>query len=225
MPPIFSSRVVLTAPPFADFAVTNASSPWTETPQWPARWISLLHPPQPPFVAAYRLDFELLEKFQFRAHVTGDERYELFLDAERIGRGPARAPRGWWHFESFDFEIPAGKHSLVARVWSLGDLAPWAQTTFRHGFLFTPENEALWDVVATGRANWRGKKLPGYGFIAPQTQSGALIGIGASFDIQGADFDWNWLHADAQSWDTTKAGASGNSGFTLYVKDLSLIHI
>jgi hypothetical protein len=58
------------------FASPNAATPWTETPQWPARWISLPEPPQLPFVAAYRLDFELGEDFQFRAHVTGDERYE-----------------------------------------------------------------------------------------------------------------------------------------------------
>ena len=212
-------RTVINVPPFPDFAVPDAAKPWHPVPQWPAHWISLPELPPAPFVAAYRLDFELDKPQKFRAHVSGDERYELFLDGRRIARGPDRAPLGWWYFETFDFELPAGKHAFDARVWSLGDLAPWAQMSFAHGFLFAPENEDLWDKLATGRAPWRTRILPGYAFGNPEAQSGRNMGCGAVFDIDGRSFDWNWLQSDTANWIAPVSGVDGNRGFTLYIKN------
>jgi HPt (histidine-containing phosphotransfer) domain-containing protein len=212
-------RVVLKSLPFPDFGAPDVTNPWNPVPQWPARWIRASGSPSTPFVAAYRLDFELARPRRFCAHVSGDERYELFLDGRRVARGPARAPLGWWYFESFDFELPAGKHSLSAWVWSLGKLAPWAQLSFAHGFIFAPEPGDLWERLATGRAAWRSKILPGYTFTAPDEQSGGGMGCGAVFEIEGSIFDWNWLESDGACWHEPVTGADGNSGFTLYIED------
>jgi hypothetical protein len=35
--------------------------------------------------------------------------------------------------------LPAGPHVLVARVWALGSLAPYAQMHVFDGFIFAPE--------------------------------------------------------------------------------------
>ncbi len=212
-------RVNLETQPFLAPRQSETNRPWEELPGWPARWIRPPSHPPGPFVAAYRLDFEVQQPRAFRIHVSGDERYELFLDGKRIGRGPARAPRGWWYYESFDLELTPGHHSFAARVWSLANLSPWAQTSFSPGFLLATEAEDLVNTVATGHAGWRTKILPGYTFISPADQSGQEMGCGASFDIDGARFDWGWLDSPLKDWNQPISGEPGNSGFTLYIQD------
>lgn len=50
-----------------------------------------------------------------RLHVSGDERYELWIDGARCGRGPERGDRTIWRFETYDLELTAGEHLLTAR--------------------------------------------------------------------------------------------------------------
>src|SRR5690606_30497077 len=96
---------------------------------------------QTPIVAAYRLRFTLDAAARVRAHVSADERYELFLDGARIGRGSERGSPDLWFFETYDLDLAPGEHTLVAQVWSLGALGPEAQMSVRHGFLFAPEGD------------------------------------------------------------------------------------
>ena len=53
-------------------------------------------PASHPFVAAYRLKFQIDEPAMVRLHVTADERYELFVDGQRIGRGSERGDTEHW---------------------------------------------------------------------------------------------------------------------------------
>ena len=78
-------RILIESLPFDNRYDPNA--PWEGSQGWPCRWIGLPEA-RPPFVAAYRLGFRLEEATGLRVHVSADERYELFLDGERIGRGP-----------------------------------------------------------------------------------------------------------------------------------------
>src|SRR6266540_3942594 len=58
----------------------------------------------PPEVTAYRLRFELPQAAVIRAHVSADERYQLFLDGQRVGRGPERGSDRAWFYETYDLE-------------------------------------------------------------------------------------------------------------------------
>ena len=88
-----------------------------------------------------------------RIHVTADERYDLYVDGLRVGRGSERGDAANWFYESYDLTLPAGRHTLVARVWTLGDKAPFAQITLRPGFLLAAEGDAGAPVATvTGRA-------------------------------------------------------------------------
>ena len=55
-----------------------------------------------------------------RIHVTADERYELFLDGERVGRGPERVAPDRWYYESYNLDLKAGEHTFVAPRVGLG---------------------------------------------------------------------------------------------------------
>jgi hypothetical protein len=52
-----------------------------------------------------------------RVHVTADNRYELFADGEFVGRGSERGDERNWFFETYELELGAGEHTLVARAW------------------------------------------------------------------------------------------------------------
>jgi len=100
---------------------------WMNWGQWASppdnafcSWVSLRQAPPPPFVAAYRRCFQRDKPATVKLHVTADERYELYLDGRRIGRGPERGDAHNWYFESYPVELAAGKHVLVAQVWSAG---------------------------------------------------------------------------------------------------------
>jgi alpha-L-rhamnosidase len=174
---------------------TGIDIPWEERSVWPASWISG-KTCQSPFVCAFFLPFDLSQSETMRVHVTADERYELFLDGMRVGRGPERGDRHNWAFETYDLALQEGHHTLVARVWALGELAPIAQFSLRPGFLLCPQEERFLDLLATGRAPWRTRVLEGYSFIPPLGQ----FGTGHKIKLDGRVFPWGFEQGDGEDW-------------------------
>ncbi len=157
--------VLISASPFANRPRTTAD--YQTRGAWPANWVACPDAPAtPPFVTAYRRLFSVNEDRTIRVHVSADERYELFLDGYRIDRGPERGTPDSWFFETYDLPLAKGPHSIVARVWSLGDLAPIAQLSIFPGFLLATDDEFL-PLLATGVAPWEAKRLGGYSFHSP----------------------------------------------------------
>src|SRR5438105_92235 len=86
-------RRLIDSDPFQDPKERNV---WNDRGRWPARWIAPPQAIEPPFVTAYRLRFTMTEEKTVRIHVSADERYDLWLDGQRIGRGPeCGAGDGW----------------------------------------------------------------------------------------------------------------------------------
>lgn len=185
-------RVELHDHPFKSF---NEGKNWYHRGLWPGKWITVSETLQPPFVAAYRLRFHLDRPAEIRAHVTADERYELFLDGQRAARGSERGSLERWFYESYDLSLSAGDHTLVARVWSLGSRAPWAQMSAYHGFLFAAEGEWI-PLLATGVAPWEAKVLSGYTFTDPSP----AWGTGANLIVDGSKFDWGFEKGLGDGW-------------------------
>lgn len=177
------------------FMYLDDGKPWPERGQWPCRWIACPSAGPPPFVVAFRLRFTIEQQTVVRAHVTADERYELYLDGAFVGRGSERGDRENWFYESYDLTFTPGEHVLVARVWALGDLAPYAQMTVQPGFLFAPEN-AFVTLLGTGNAPWQAKRLTGIQFAFPH----ALHGTGADFIIDGSQYSWGFERGLGRGW-------------------------
>jgi len=163
-----------------------------------AKWISdQAMIDQTPRVIAYRLRFESAADETIRLHVSADEKYELFVDGKRIGRGPERGDRLNWFYESYGLKLSAGEHTIVARVWWLGDNgpSPFAQMTVRHAFLLCSD-DADPSRFATGHAMWMCKRLPGYEWLPP----GQAWGCGAKVRIVGSEFDWDAETGGGSGW-------------------------
>ncbi|HEV7299167.1 MAG TPA: alpha-L-rhamnosidase C-terminal domain-containing protein [Tepidisphaeraceae bacterium] len=171
---------------------------WSERGRWPAKWVK--HPKADgtgPIVLAFKRHFTVDAPQTVRIHVSADERYELYLDGQRIGRGPERGDRANWFFETYDLDLSAGEHTIVARTWWLNDFAPapFAQISLRPGFLLAAEGDAG-TMLSTGVADWQCKSLGGYRFVPP----GITWGTGAKSHLIGADFPFGVERGEGNDW-------------------------
>ena len=222
-----AQRILINRAPFASDAALN----WQKQGLWPAHWIAVPGAAAP-IVAAYQLCWQQAQDAEFLVHVSADERYELYLDGEFIGRGPERGDAKHWFFESYQLTLSAGAHRLVARVWSQGggatgeDVqnagaagtvqqdagAPYAQMSVAHGFLLCPNNAELAPDFATGAAPWQGKELGGIEWISPL----CAWGTGDNVRVDGRAYDWDFENGAGQKWGkiikTERAGRTGVQG-------------
>lgn len=198
-------RIWMERYPFAEQAKSRS---WDDRGLWRAYWIGAPEPLTPPYVLAFRRRFSVQQAQTVRVHVSADERYELYLDGVRIGRGPERGDRHHWFFETYDLALSPGEHMLVARVWVLGELAPMAQMTLPpQGFLLCPQ-EPEWDeTLATGVAEWQVKLLEGFHLHAYREGwfTGALL------HVDGAQVPWGFERGEGEGWSPARRLLQANS--------------
>lgn len=208
-------RTLITqGPPYSPRADEDAP-PWQDRSGWRCRWIAPSVALPRPVVVAYRCRFTVNVERSLRVHVTADERYELYLDGERIGRGPERGEPEHWFFETYDLPLTPGDHVLGARVWSLGSLSPWAQRSVAHGLLVAPQDADGLTLIGTGLATWECKLVEGIRFTDPSVDVGTATGVGPAETVDAAGFSWGTERGDGEGWQPVVAGEHGNDGFTL----------
>lgn len=190
-----ATRVQLKHDPYTDRPENGF---WATRGVWPCAWIACPGADAPPFVSAYRRTFVLDQPARIRIHVSADERYDLFLNGERIGRGSERGSPDAWFFETYDLDLLPGTHTLVARVWSLGAQAPGAQMSVYPGFLCAPQDEPYISLLGSG-AGWEAKQLGGYSFSGIDIR-GHYFAVGANLAIDGGQFDWGFERGLGDGW-------------------------
>jgi len=188
-----AKRIFQTEEPFLSLV---GGGHWEGRGKWPAHWVSCPGAGEPPFVTAYRLMLDLPSLLTTRVYVTADERYELFLDGARVGRGPERGEGERWFFETYELSLEAGKHALVAKTWSLGECAPFAQMSVKPGFLLCPADDKLVKTLATGFAKWETRVVPGYKWHSPE----AAFGVGHKADLDGSSYPWGVERGEGDGW-------------------------
>ncbi|HVF85238.1 MAG TPA: hypothetical protein VM821_04600, partial [Abditibacteriaceae bacterium] len=194
----------------------NAELDWYGRGVWPCSWVACEEAPQPPFVTAYALRFSLPQAATVRVHVSADERYELFLDGERIGRGPERGDAQNWFFETYDLPLNAGEHVLAARVWSLGERAAYAQMSVHAGFLLSPQDAPFIELMGTGVAPWQARVLGGYDFTDPLAAwgTGGNLVADANRSVGGEGFSWDWQSGSGEGWHPVRVLDKARSAWT-----------
>ena len=122
-----------------------------------------------------------------RLHVSADERFELFLDGERIARGPDRSDVEHWAYATYELQLAPGQHRLEALVWSIGPYAPVAQMTWRGGFVLAAEGEYAGQLT-TGKAAWEVARLDGDEFTP------GVFFVGAQLTARDCGPQWQEGH-------------------------------
>jgi alpha-L-rhamnosidase len=213
-PPEARSQPAAAAPrPGADspFPALFEKSEWDRRGLWTASWVGCADGTEPPLVTAYRLRFDWPASTSVRLHVSADERYELFLDGLPIGRGGERGDLEHWFYDSYDVPLAAEAHVLVARVFSLGPLAPLAQFQVRPAFLLAAEGEEA-KRLDTGVAPWEARLLPGYSFEPPVY----VWGLAAPVTVDGGVFAWGFERGEGDGWRPVVAHERASSGLLAY---------
>jgi alpha-L-rhamnosidase len=175
---------------------------------WPAKWIEVPTASAQDYgIYHFRRSFELPNKPEhFLVHVSGDNRYELYVNGARVSWGPARSDLTHWRYETVDIagQLHSGNNVLAAVVWNDGAYKAVAQATNQTGFVLQadrPENA----IVNTNGA-WKCVQDKAY---APQPlppeQNTGYYALAANERFDANLYPWGWQQPDYD--DSSWAGA------------------
>ncbi len=165
------------------------------TKPWAAQWIAVAGAPAHDYgVYHFRRTFELRAKPEhFVVYVSGDNRYQLFANAQRVSWGPARGDLTHWRYETVDLapQLHSGQNVLAAVVWNDGQYRAVAQITNRTGFLLQVAEPAN-AVVNTGKS-WKAIQDKGYSpEPLPPNQATGYYALAANERLDGRLHPWGW---------------------------------
>lgn len=184
-------RIEISNSPFLEEGQTY----WQGRGTWPMSWID--HPERPrqsPSVALFRRRWTMAGQAVLRIHVSADNRYRLYLDGHPVGRGPELGSPERWYYESYELELSAGEHTMLAQTWWLGDLSSWAQMSIRPGFILAAEGD--WkDILSTGLSTWDTMLCTGFEF-PPIPKEFGWTAVGNRLKVDGSVFPWGFESGD-----------------------------
>ncbi len=178
---------------------SQSISPNLFSERWKAQWIRNSQGPRREFgVYYFRKTFTLgAVPGHFVIHVSGDNRYELFVNGRRVVEGPARGDLDHWRFETLDIakELHAGSNTFAAVAWNFAELAPMAQITNESGFILQgngPDEQVVntdesWKTLrgtAVKMIPLDRKKIPDYCVVGPGEE------------VDGRQYPWGWEKPD-----------------------------
>jgi hypothetical protein len=175
-------------------STSGTAQNWTANP-WPASWIT--HPTAPATefaVVNFRRTFELdILPDSLPVMVSADNRYQLFVNGQRVGEGPSRGDLAHWRYETYDLRpyIKRGKNVIAAIVWNYGIDRPYSQESYRLGFLLQPKSSVLGELKTDEQ--WKTYHNQAY---TPITGAGKRLGAyyvaGPQLRIDGNKLPWAW---------------------------------
>ena len=181
---------------------------------WTASWIT--HPTALPYnygVYHFRKEFDLESKEdQFIVHVSGDNRYQLFVNGKKVSMGPSRGDVDHWRFETIDIAsyLVEGNNVLAAVVWNFGQYRPVAQFSFQTGFMLQSD-QSKHDYINTNRS-WKVVRNESY---LPETESIAALHsyyvVGPGEIIDGNKYPWGWEKSGFDDSEWISAGVVGRA--------------
>ena len=169
---------------------------FAQPPAWTARWIDVPGASGQDYgVYHFRRAFDLAAKpANFPIHVSGDNRYELFVNGVRVSWGPARGDLQHWRYETVDIapQLHEGKNVLAAVVWNDGRDKAVAQISLQTGFVLQSDN-------ATVNSNRSWKCLVDKAYTAqplPRDQNTGYYALAANEKLDAQQYPWGWNQVD-----------------------------
>lgn len=172
---------------------------------WNAYWISV--PGATPHgygVYHFRKKFELAEKPQsFVVDISGDNRYQLYVNGVRVAAGPARGDLAHWRYEAVDIasQLQAGTNVLAAVVWNDGEEAAIAQISNQTGFLLHAASND--NAQVNSNKTWQCAEDKAYSpQMLPAAQRTGYYALGPNEMFKSVQYPWGWETAgfDDSAW-------------------------
>ncbi|WP_020597177.1 alpha-L-rhamnosidase C-terminal domain-containing protein [Spirosoma panaciterrae] len=165
------------------------------TELWPAHWIAVPGTsPNGYGVYHFRKTIQLTRKpGAFIVHVSGDNRYKLFVNGRLVSLGPSRSDVRHWSFETVDLApyLVAGSNTLAAVVWNFGPMMSFAQHSLRTGLIV--QGNGPDEQIANTNSSW--KCLQNGAYTAIQTNLYTFFQVGPGEHIQFSQYPWDWESA------------------------------
>src|SRR6185312_13410562 len=177
---------------------------------WNAHWISCPGISEKAYgVYHFRKTIDLVKvPSEFIIHVSADNRYQLFVNGNLIGRGPARSSRYNWNFGTYDIAryLKNGKNIIAALVWNMAEFAPVAQISEQTGFLLQGDSTA--EEALNTNTSW--KVLHDTAYSPCALDMGAVLRsyvvVGPGDEVQAKNYPWGWENLDYNdsNWQAAK---------------------
>ena len=176
--------------------------------RWPAAWCRCTESPRHESAVSLFRKTLTLESVpaEYVVYVTADQRYQLWVNGERVCWGPARGDVQHWRYETADIApyLKPGENVLAALVPYFDDTtAPWAQMTAEAGFLMQGATEA--EAAVNTPTGWKAKRDDAYSFSLDDARSlWTYVVVGPSEHLDCRKHPWDWLKAgfDDAKWAT-----------------------
>jgi alpha-L-rhamnosidase len=165
------------------------------TGRWRAAWIR--YPggfPREFGVFHFRKAFTLASAPErFVVHVSGDNRYELFVNGRRVATGPARGDLKHWRFETLDIApyLSARRNVIAAVVWNYAEYAPMAQMTNETGFLL--QGDTASEAEVNTDSSWKVFNDVSREPIRYDSRNmGEFFVVGPGERLRASNYPWGW---------------------------------
>lgn len=172
---------------------------------WQARWIACPGTAPNTFgVYHFRKKIEFAEKpSRYVIHLSGDHRYRFYVNGQSVCTGPARSDPQHWNFETIDVSsyLQTGVNVFAAVVWNGGSNAPFAQMSYRTGFIAQGDSEKEKEINTD--ASWKCFSNTAY---APEPLDMAKMRtymvVGDGEKVTGSRYPWGWetQNFDDNAW-------------------------
>jgi alpha-L-rhamnosidase len=157
---------------------------------WTAHWISVPGYSSTEYgIYQFRKEVALsVVPESYVVYVSADNRYELYVNGEWIGFGPARGDISHWNYEEYDISpyLKPGKNWIAAKVWNEGEYRPEAQFSVRTGFLL----QGVTDPSISTGTSWLGRRDESFAPLPLKVPFYYVAGPGEVRDLNKYTPDW-----------------------------------
>ena len=192
-------------------ALIAQAQPDLKSDPWPAKWISVPGAGELDYgVYYFRKDVDLpAVPARYLVHVTGDNRYKLYVNEKLVSMGPAKGDAAHWNYETVDLApyLSGGRNVIAALVYNEGHRRPDSQISVSTGFLLQGEAESA--GLYTDKS-WLCIQDPAYSPVNAIVIGYYVAGPGEKVDMNLTVPDWNKAGADLSAWIPAREGASGD---------------
>ncbi|GGD82679.1 hypothetical protein GCM10011514_53450 [Emticicia aquatilis] len=179
--------------------------------RWHAQWITVPNASNDGYgVYMFRKSIELASKpNNYKIHVSGDNRYKLFVNEKLVSMGPARGDIAHWNFETVDIAsyLKSGRNIIAAQVWNEGDFKPEAQITYRTGFILQGATTA--ESAINTNTSWLCEKDNSYAPLRFNVRTYYVAGAGEIRNMVLHPKSWQSEGFDDKNWQKAKQIGSG----------------
>jgi len=161
-------------------------------------------------VYKFRKVFQLLQKpSTFIVHVSGDNRYKLFVNGKQVSQGPARGDLYFWNFETVDIasNLVSGENLISAVVWNDGRQKPEAQISYATGFIV--QGNTSYEEIVNTNDTWKASRDESYQPKPVHVAGYYVAGPGETVDMNKHIANFNATNYDDSKWLTARPLAPG----------------